>query len=70
METKYIFKELTENRKGEVYSIPYSEKGAALASYTKMCEEHPTKNFRVVKRRVVEEVIAESDDYRQQKFSF
>lgn len=70
METKYIFKELTENKKGELYSIPYSDKKTALAAYSKMCEDHPQKHFRVLKRQTIEDVIAESDDYRQAKFAF
>lgn len=68
--TQYIFKALAANKKSEIYSVPYSDKKTALAAYSKMCEDCPQDHFKVIKRQTIEDVIAESDDYRQQKFSF
>lgn len=62
--TRYIVK------KEDGVSLDTDKKKRAFEHYSRMCECFPTCNFKIVKREIVEETIAESDDYRQQKFDF
>ena len=70
METLYIVTALTKDKKGELHSSSYKQKKEALDAYQVMCENYLNYHYRVTKRQIVEETIVESDDYRQQKFSF
>lgn len=70
METKYIFSSLAKNKKGIIFSESFSRKKDALDTYSQMCENNPQEHFKVTRQQIIEETIAESDDYRQQKFSF
>jgi hypothetical protein len=70
MKTEYIFQSLTKDKKSKLYTQSFNTKEAALDTYRQMSEIGQNQHFRVIKREVSEEVIAESDDYRQARFDF
>lgn len=70
METKYIFSSLSKNKKEIIFSQAFSKKKDALDVYSQMCENNPQEHFRVTRQQILEDTIAESDDYRQVKFAF
>jgi hypothetical protein len=68
--TKYILKTLIGKDKRVADVLEYSNKKTALEGYQKYCEGLPKEKFWVIKQQIIEEIIAESDDYRQQRFEF
>lgn len=70
MTIQYILAQLTQNKKNVLYSESFSDKKRALENYQTACENYPQGHFKVIMRETIEKTIAESDDYRQEKFSF
>jgi hypothetical protein len=70
MKTEYIFQSLTKDKKSQLYSHLFQSKEDALDTYRQMSEISKNQHFRVIKRVISDEVIAESDDYRQASFNF
>jgi len=48
----------------------FEDRKKAIQRYERLCEDIPSHQFAVVKRQIIEEIIAESDDCRQQRFEF
>jgi hypothetical protein len=48
----------------------HESKEEAFKEFHKLCEENPKETFKVLKTQLIEETIAESNDYRQAKFDF
>lgn len=42
----------------------------AKEQFNKLCENNPKENFKIVRRIVIDEVVCESEDYRQTRFAF
>jgi len=42
----------------------------ALEIFNKVCEEYPKTKFKIIRRTTTDEVVKESDDYRQTRFDF
>jgi len=54
----------------EVTDTQTPVKKKAIERYTSLCEENPYTKFKIVKRTITDEVIAESEDARQARFDF
>lgn len=68
MNTKYIVRRIEGSRSRNISKD--TKLGDAMAKYGALCEEYPQETFRVVRSVTLEEVVAESDDYRQARFDF
>jgi len=67
--TEFVVVALTP-KNGVLFTHPFSLKKDAVQAYQSLCEESPKKHYKIVKRQIIEETIAESDDYRQAIFAF
>ena len=70
MENLYILSAFPRGKRTLLYSQTFANKDAAFETYHEMCEEFVDQDFKVTKRQTIDLVVAESDDYRQQRFSF
>lgn len=48
----------------------FRDKKYAFEHYKDLCESYPKEKFKIIKKQVIEEVIAESEDHRQSRFRF
>jgi hypothetical protein len=67
--TEYVLVALTP-KNSVLFTQPFESKKLAIANYNNLCEENPLAKYQIIKRQTVEELIAESEDYRQQRFEF
>jgi hypothetical protein len=63
--TEFIIKSSSDITKGV-----FKEKKNAFEFYKDLCEFYPEEQFKIIKKQVIEETIAESNDYRQKSFDF
>lgn len=67
--TEFIVVALTY-KNNVLFTQPFSLKKDAIKAYQALCEQFPKEKYKIVKREIVEETIAESEDFRQQRFEF
>jgi hypothetical protein len=67
--TIYLVLSVAEKNKLKTLST-HETKEEAFKEFNLLCEDNPKENFKVVKTQLIEETIAESNDFRQAKFDF
>jgi hypothetical protein len=67
--TEYFVQRVGSNQ-GEFTDTRTRMKKSALDRYSYLCETYPQVKFKIVKRIITDEVIAESEDVRQARFDF
>lgn len=68
---KTLYRVSQVNPKGKtIWAEEFDNKDVSLKTYQHLYESYKEENFKVSKVTILEETIAQSDDYRQAKFDF
>ena len=66
--TYYIQHFISDLQQNTVQSTDSLKKATDYFQY--YCELHPKEKYKIIKRQIIDETIAESIDYRQKTFEF
>jgi len=64
----YIDQVISDSKCNTVHTTSSFKKATDYFQYH--CEINPKAKFKLIKREIIEEVLAESNDYRQKTFEF
>lgn len=70
LKTEYTIQQVSKDKTKVIYCVSFAKKEEAIKKYKSFCENEPACTYRLLKTEVSEEIIAQSEDYRQTKFSF
>jgi hypothetical protein len=69
METTYYIQHcISDLQENTVQSTDSLKKAADYFQY--YCELHPKEKYKIIKRQIIDEIVAESTDFRQKTFEF